>query len=263
MKQYTVDAFTDTVFQGNQAAICVLDEWLSDTLMLNITRENNFSETAFTVKEHDAYRLRWFTPAGEIDLCGHATLASAFVLFNFYEHDAQSITFHTMSGDLFIGRRANAITMDFPAYTCQEVPVTDSMEQALGMRPQQAFLDRDLLLIYDDENIVRNMKPDFDKLSLLDGLGVAITAPATPESRFDCVSRFFAPKLGIEEDPVTGSVHCMIAPYWAQHLGKNTISAYQASERSGEMICELRGERVVLLGKAALFSVAELNVFNS
>lgn len=257
MRQYIVDAFTDKVFHGNQAAVCVMEEWPNDTLMMDITRENNFSETAFTVKEGDGYRLRWFTPGGEIDLCGHATLATAFVLFNFYDKEAESITFHTMSGDLFIGRRGEHIAMDFPAYVCREVPVTDEMEDALGARPKEAYLDRDLLLVYDDEETVREMKPDFEKVGQLDGLGIAVTAPGANR---DCVSRFFAPKLKIDEDPVTGSVHCMIAPYWASRLGKTAIDAYQASARGGEMTCELQGDRVVILGKAALFSVSELTV---
>ncbi|MDO4533806.1 MAG: PhzF family phenazine biosynthesis protein [Coriobacteriia bacterium] len=255
MKQYIVDAFTDRVFHGNQAAVCVLEEWPEESLMMEITRENNFSETAFTVKEGNGYRLRWFTPGGEIDLCGHATLAAAFVLFSFYESEAESITFHTMSGDLFIGRRDEFIAMDFPAYCCREIPVADQMEATLGARPREAYLDRDLLLVYDDEAIVRGMKPDFEKLGQLDGLGIAVTAPG---SEYDCVSRFFAPKLGVDEDPVTGSVHCMIAPYWANRLGKRVINAYQASARGGQMFCELQGSRVVLLGKAALFSVCEL-----
>lgn len=257
MKQYIVDAFTDKVFHGNQAAVCVLEEWPEESLMMSITRENNFSETAFTVREGDGYRLRWFTPGGEIDLCGHATLATAFVLFNFYEKEAESIIFHTMSGDLFIGRRGERIAMDFPAYRLGEAPVTDEMEDALGARPREAYLDRDLLLVYDNEATVRGMRPDFEKVGQLDGLGIAVTAPGVDH---DCVSRFFAPKLEINEDPVTGSVHCMIAPYWANRLGKDAISAYQASARGGEMVCELQGERVVLLGKAALFSASELAI---
>ena len=259
MRQYIVDAFTDKVFHGNQAAVCVLDAWPEDSLMMDITRENNFSETAFTVREEDGYRLRWFTPGGEIDLCGHATLATAFVLFSFYEKEAEAITFHTMSGNLFIGRRGDRIAMDFPAYICREVPVTDQMEDALGARPREAYLDRDLLLVYDDEGTVRRLKPDFEKVAGIDGanVGVAVTAPGAD---YDCVSRFFAPNIAIDEDPVTGSVHCMIAPYWASRLGKVVINAYQASARGGEMICELKGDRVVILGKAALFSVSELAI---
>jgi len=255
VKQYIVDAFTDRIFHGNQAAVCVLDEWIDEGLMLSITRENNFSETAFTVKVGDSYDLRWFTPGGEIDLCGHATLATAFTLFNFYEQDAESVTFHTLSGDLFIGKRGNFITMDFPAYQLNEIPVTTAMEEAMGAKPVKAILDRDLLLVFANEADVREMQPDFGKVAQLDCLGVAVTAPC---AGYDCVSRYFAPKLEIDEDPVTGSVHCIIAPYWCGQLGKDVIHAYQASARGGEMTCELRGDRVVILGKAVLFSTAEI-----
>lgn len=259
MRQYVVDAFTDTIFHGNQAAVCVMDAWPSPELMMSIARENNFSETAFTVKEPDgAYRLRWFTPGSEVDLCGHATLATSFVLFNFYETDAERIVFHTTSsGDLFIGRRGELIEMDFPRFALREVPVTDEMEAAFGIRPLEAYLDRDLLLVYDDEAIVRAMRPDIARVAQLDCMGVAVTAPG---SSHDCVSRFFAPQVAIDEDPVTGSVHCMIAPYWGARLGKQVIRAYQASARGGEMVCELRGERVAVLGKAALFASAELAI---
>ncbi len=257
MKQYIVDAFTKEVFHGNQAAVCVLDAWPDESLMMAIARENNLSETAFTVREGDGYRLRWFTPGGEIDLCGHATLATAFVLLSFYEREAERITFHTMSGDLHVGRRGECLAMDFPAYACHEVAVTDQMEDALGARPKEAYLDRDLLLVYEDEATVRNMRPDFARVAQIDGadVGVAVTAPGTGH---DCVSRFFAPNIAIDEDPVTGSVHCMIAPYWGRRLGKTTIDAYQASARGGEMVCKLRDNRVVILGDAALFSVADL-----
>ena len=259
MRQYVVDAFTEKVFHGNQAAVCVMDGWPEERLMMDVARENNFSETAFTVKEGDgAYRLRWFTPTSEVDLCGHATLATSFVLFRFYERDSESITFHTTSsGDLFIGRRGDLIEMDFPAYALNPVQVTDEMEAAMGARPSEAYLDRDLLLVYDDESTVREMRPDIERVALLDGMGVAVTAPGAAH---DCVSRFFAPKIGIDEDPVTGSVHCMVAPYWGARLGKGSVSTYQASARGGEMVCELRGGRVAILGRAALFSTAELAI---
>lgn len=227
--------------------------------MMAIARENNFSETAFTVREPDgSYRLRWFTPTSEVDLCGHATLATSYVLFNFYEQDASTICFHTTSnGDLFIGRRGDLIQMDFPAYKLHEVPVTSTMEEATGARPSAAYLDRDLLLVYDSEDIVRNMHPSPESIEQLAGMDVAVTAPGTSH---DCVSRFFVPKIGVAEDPVTGSVRCMIGPYWGGRLGKSSISAYQASERGGEMLLELKGDRVLILGKAALFSKAELNL---
>ena len=255
MKQYIVDAFTDTLFHGNQAAVCVLDEWLPEKVMMDIARENNFSETAFTIKASEGYDLRWFTPGGEIDLCGHATLAAAYVLFNYYEKDADRIVFHTLSGDLLIGRSGDYIEMDFPVYRLNEVPVTDEMAAAMGVAPKEAYLDRDLLLVYEDEDIVRKIKPDIDKVKLLDGLGVGVTAPGKD---YDCVSRFFVPKLNIDEDPVTGSVHCIITPYWIKRLGKSSLKAYQASERGGKLICELKNDRVIISGNAVIFAVSEL-----
>lgn len=257
MKQYIVDAFTDKIFCGNQAAVCVLDQWLSEDLMMHITRENNFSETAFTVKTKDGYDLRWFTPGGEINLCGHATLATSYVLFRFYEPDAEQIIYHTMSGDLFVSRKDDYIMMDFPAYQCKEVPVTEQMIAVMGAAPEKAFLDRDLLLVYDDERVIRGLQPDFEAMSLLDGSGVGVTAPGI---EYDCVSRFFAPKLKVNEDPVTGSLHCMIVPYWSERLGKHNIRAYQASERGGELFCELNRDRVIIAGKATLYAVSELNL---
>ena len=257
MKQYIVDAFTDKIFCGNQAAVCVLDQWLSEDLMMHITRENNFSETAFTVKTKDGYDLRWFTPGGEINLCGHATLATSYVLFRFYEPDAEQIIYHTMSGDLFVSRKDDYIMMDFPAYQCKEVPVTEQMVAVMGATPEKAFLDRDLLLVYDDEMVIRGLQPDFEAMSMLDGSGVGVTAPGI---EYDCVSRFFAPKLKVNEDPVTGSLHCMIVPYWSERLGKYNIRAYQASERGGELFCELKRDRVMIAGKATLYAVSELNL---
>ena len=257
IKQYVVDAFTDTVFNGNQAAVCVLDHRLPDDLMMNIARENNFSETAFAVKCADGYDLRWFTPGGEVPLCGHATLGTSFVLFSFYEKEARQITFHTLSGDLFVSRQDGYIVMDFPVYQYRETAVTDRIIKVMGAAPVQAFLGPELLLIYEDEKTVRGLKPDFEKMMGLEGSGVAVTAPGAD---YDCVSRYFGPKLKINEDPVTGSVHCMITPYWSDRLGKKVISAYQASERGGELRCELCGDRVKIAGKAVLYSIDELNI---
>lgn len=255
MKQYIVDAFTDKLFHGNQAAVCVLDEWLPEELMMNVARENNFSETAFTVKTDDGYDLRWFTPGGEISLCGHATLGTAYVLFRFYEQNADRITFHTRSGYLFIRKANDKIVMDFPAYRLKEIAVTDEMTNAFGTKPENAFIDRDLLLVYPDEDIIRNMKPDFEKVIKLPGEGVSVTAPG---KEYDCISRFFDPKLKINEDPVTGSAHCMIAPYWGNKFRKTTVHAYQESERGGELWCRLKGDRVDISGKAVLYSACEL-----
>lgn len=257
MKQFIVDAFTDQVFAGNQAAVCVLDEWISEEMMLNIARENNFSETAFTVKENnDTYQLRWFTPAAEVDLCGHATLATGYVILEHYNINISSVTFKTMSGNLIVKHQKNLYEMDFPAYKFKHVEVTDAMEEALGIRPTEAVLSRDLLMVLESEDLVKNLKPNLEKLSRLDGLTQAVTAKSNGD--FDCVSRVFAPKVAVNEDPVTGSTHCLIAPYWSEKLGKNKLKALQASARTGILYCELLGERVKISGKAALYSISEI-----
>ena len=255
MKQYIVDAFTDKVFCGNPAAICILDEWLPETLMLAITAENNLSETAFAVKENNHYHLRWFTPGGEIDLCGHATLACAFVLLNYYEKDADQIEFQTLSGKLNVVKRGDLYEMDFPAYHLRPVPVTEQMIDAVGAVPREAYMGRDLLCIFDSEDTIRALRPNQEKVNALDGLLLQTTAHG---SETDCVSRTFAPKLGVTEDPVCGSGHCHIVPYWAGRLGKDSITAYQASQRGGTLYCRMEGERVRLAGKAVLYAISEV-----
>lgn len=257
MKQYIVDAFADRLFQGNQAAVCVLEEWLPEALMLGIARENNLSETAFTVRQGDTYRLRWFTPGGEIDLCGHATLASAFVLFQHYIPDNPQITFTTLSGDLIVTRHGDVLEMAFPAYALTQVPVTGAMSDAIGHTPKEAWLGRDLVCVFDDEAIVRQMQPDMTKVKQLDGLLLHVTAPG---AQTDCVSRSFAPKLAVAEDPVCGSGHCHIAPFWAGRLGKRELVAYQASERGGTLYCRVEGDKVFLAGRAVLFAISELMI---
>jgi PhzF family phenazine biosynthesis protein len=255
MRQYIVDAFTDEVFHGNQAAICILDEWPSEELMMGITRENNFSETAFAVDEGDAYHLRWFTPGGEIDLCGHATLACAYVLFRFYVPGARQVAFDTLGGRLVVTRRGELLEMEFPAYELERVEVTPAMAEAIGATPREAYLGRDLLCVLDDEAEVRGLAPDLDKVKGLDGLLLHVTAPG---SDVDCVSRSFAPKLQVDEDPVCGSGHCHIAPYWSRRLGKGEIVAYQASRRGGTLFCRIEGDKVFMAGKAVLYSVGDL-----
>lgn len=258
MKQYIVDAFTEEVFKGNQAAVCVMEEWPEDELMLNIAVENNFSETAFTVKNGDCYELRWFTPGGEIDLCGHATLATSFVVFNFYEKDATEICFSTrFSGKLYIKRQGDAFEMNFPRYEYEQAEVTAAMEEALGAKVKEAVLSRDLLMLLENEEAVINLKPDMEKLALLPGLCKAVTAQGTG---FDSVSRVFVPDMGIPEDPVTGSTHCLIAPFWCAKLGKQELDCFQASARTGKMHLILDGDRVRIQGKAVLFAEAELRV---
>lgn len=255
MKQYIVDAFAEKVFSGNQAAVCVMEKWIPDELMQSIAKENNFSETAFTVKEGNSYRLRWFTPGGEIDLCGHATLGAAYVLLRYYEKDSESIVFQTLSGELRVERRGDAYEMDFPKYEYREIPVTDEMEQAMGVRPVGAYLSRDLLLLFDSEETVVSLNPDQEKMKDLEGLCLGVTAKG---SKYDCVSRVFAPKLNVAEDPVTGSTHCMIVPFWANKLQKTDIVAYQASQRTGVLYCRLDGERVRMAGKAVVYSEGEI-----
>ncbi len=255
MKQYIVDAFTDEIFKGNQAAVCVLDRWIPDELMQNIAKENNFSETAFTVKEGQGYRLRWFTPGGEIDFCGHATLGTAFVLLNYYDSKSDQIHFYTQSGELTVVKREDLYEMDCPAYDYEEIPVTDQMEDAFGARPCKALLSRDMMAVFDCEDTVRNLNPDQEKMKALKGLCVGVTAHG---KEYDCVSRVFGPKLNVAEDPVTGSTHCLIAPYWKNTLGKDDIKAYQASARTGVLICRCIGDRVKVSGKAVVYSVCEI-----
>lgn len=255
MKQYIVDAFTDTVFKGNPAAVCVLESWPDEALMMAITRENNLSETAFTVREGDGYRLRWFTPGGEIDLCGHATLATAHVILTYYEPALQTVTFETMSGPLTVTKRGELYEMDFPAYTLHPVTETEAISEALGAEPQAVYMGRDLLCVFEDAETVQTLAPDQDKLKAIDGLLLHATAPGKD---VDCVSRSFGPKCGVAEDPVCGSGHCHIAPYWAERLHKDQLVAYQASQRGGTLYCSVQGARVTLAGKAALFSIAEL-----
>lgn len=255
MIQYVVDAFTDRVFQGNPAAVNILEQWPEEALMMQITRENNLSETAFAVKEGECYKLRWFTPGGEIDLCGHATLAAAYVLHRFYAPEETHFSFLTRSGVLTVEKKDDLFEMRFPAYSLRPVPVTDAIEKALGARPREAFLGRDLLCVFENEETVRTLAPDPEQLKQLDGLLVQVTAPGRD---WDCVSRSFAPKLDVPEDPVCGSGHCHIIPYWAKTLGKAQLRALQASPRGGILYCRMEENEVLLSGNAALYARSEL-----
>ena len=259
MIQYIVDAFTDKIFSGNPAAVCILENFPADEIMKNIARENNLSETAFAVKKNNFYKLRWFTPSGEIDFCGHATLATAFVIFTQIERDLTAINFETLRGNFSVTRRENLFEMNFPAYDYKKIPVTKAMCDAIGENVLEAYLSRDLLMILDSADKVKNLTPNFDKLKNLDGLIQAVTAKSSDEI-FDCVSRIFAPKIKINEDPVTGSTHCLIAPIWAEKLNKNFLKCYQASERGGILFCEISSDRVKISGNAVLFAKADLNI---
>ena len=256
MKQYIVDAFTNKPFAGNPAAVCVMDRWPSEQSMMKLAMENNLSETAFIVKEEKDYHLRWFTPGTEVELCGHATLASAYVILNEYEPDSDEVKFHTLSGELTIHRNGNLYEMDFPTYALHEIPVTDAMEKAFGVRPIKAVLGLDLICVFASEEIVRNMHPD---QALLSGIEGRIQNATALGKDTDCVSRSFCPKLSIAEDPVCGSAHCQIAAYWSRELHKKEIDAYQASKRGGYLHCTLRDNgRITISGEAALVAVSEI-----
>ena len=258
MKQYIVDAFTSVPFAGNPAAVCVMEEWPAESAMMKLAMENNLSETAFIVKEKEGYRLRWFTPGTEVDLCGHATLASSFVILNFVEPDAPQVSFNTKSGILTVKRDGDRYEMDFPENEQTEVPVSDLMEQAFGVRPVKAYLGKDLVCVFENETQVREMKPDMDLLCRLEGRIQNATAEG---EETDCASRSFCPKLAIPEDPVCGSAHCQIAPYWAGVLGKNEITACQASKRGGTLYCRVKdSRRVSISGEAVLVAESELKV---
>jgi PhzF family phenazine biosynthesis protein len=249
---YQVDAFTSKVFSGNPAAVCPLDAWIADELMQSIAAENNLSETAFLVEGGDGFELRWFTPVTEVALCGHATLASAFVLFTCRGWSADTISFQTRkSGVLTVARHDDLLEMDFPARPAHAIDASAGLEEALGiLRAQVLASEEDLLVLLENEEAVRNVQPDFRALGRIESRGVIVTAQG---DRSDFVSRFFAPRFGIDEDPVTGSAHCVLTPYWAAVLGKNDLYALQVSSRGGELFCSFAGERVKICGRAVLY----------
>lgn len=258
MKYYVVDAFAEKLFEGNPAGVCIMKAWLPDETMQQIAAENNLSETAFAVKEGDHYRLRWFTPADEIELCGHATLATAYVLANFYETNVASFKFQTMSGELVVLRKGEYYELDFPSRMPEPWTLTSQMVEALGIQPVETYLGRDLMFVLEKEEDVLNAAPDFSKLRQLpDGLGVSITARS---ETYDFASRSFFPKLNVNEDPVCGSAHCNFIPYWAARLGKDELVARQLSKRGGTLYCINDGDRVKISGSAVLYAVAELQI---
>lgn len=251
LRLYQVDAFTSELFHGNPAAVVPLDAWLPDALMQAIAAENNLSETAFLVREGDDYGLRWFTPGLEVDLCGHATLASAFVVFTVLEPLRQSVTFHTRSGPLAVARDGTRLTMDFPSRPPEPCDTPEALVRGLGRAPVATLRARDHLAVFEREEDVLALRPDAAVLATLDSLGVIATAPGT--GGVDFVSRFFAPRAGVPEDPVTGSAHSTLIPYWAARLGRRRLRARQVSMRGGELACEDRGPRVSIAGEAVLF----------
>ncbi|MBT2699145.1 PhzF family phenazine biosynthesis protein [Bacillus sp. ISL-40] len=258
MKYYVIDAFAEKVFEGNPAGVCIMKDWIPDEIMQKIAIENNLSETAFAVKEEKKYRLRWFTPGGEINLCGHATLATAYVILNYIEKQVDTVQFDTMSGVLKVNKKGELYEMDFPSVPSEELPITAQMIDALGVRPVETYLNRDLVFVLESEEAVKNANPDFLKLEKIpEGLGVCITAKG---SEYDFVSRGFFPKLKINEDPVTGSLHCSLIPFWSQRLEKRELVAKQISSRGGTLYCKHEGKRVKMAGKAVLYSIADLHI---
>lgn len=254
---FQVDAFAQQVFGGNPAAVCPLERWLDDATMQRIAAENNLSETAFVVREAEGWAIRWFTPATEVDLCGHATLASAFVLFRGSEKESREIAFRSKSGTLRVSREGDRLALDFPARPPSPVPNLGALAAALGKAPREVLAARDYLAVFESEADVRGLAPDMIKVAALDRFAVIVTAPG---DEVDFVSRFFAPAKGVPEDPVTGSAHCTLIPFWSARLGKTSMRARQISARGGELHVEARGDRVSIAGHAALYLEGSIHV---
>ncbi len=248
---FQIDAFTNKVFSGNPAAVCPLEKWLDDKTLQTIAAENNLSETAFFIKQNECYELRWFTPTMEVDLCGHATLASAFVVFNYLDSSLNEISFKTKkAGTLVVKKEKNLFAMDFPSRKALPCKTSNVLIQAFKVAPSEVLLARDYLVIFESEEQIKSLKPDMNRIMLLDSLGVCVTAPG---KNSDFVSRFFAPKAGVPEDPVTGSAHSTLIPYWSERLNKKELHAFQISPRGGELFCQDMGERVKIAGRAVLY----------
>jgi len=247
---FQIDAFTGRLFSGNPAAVCPLSAWLDAAVMQAIAAENNLSETAFIVPADGEYAIRWFTPTHEVDLCGHATLASAFVVFHELEPARHVVTFHSPSGPLPVTRDGERLCMDFPAREAAPCTTPDALVEALGRRPVAVLRADSYLAVYASEEEVRALQPHMERLQTLDTFGVIVTAAS---AHADFVSRFFAPARGVPEDPVTGSAHCTLIPYWAQRLQKTELHALQVSRRGGELFCAHRGERVMISGRAVKY----------
>ncbi len=254
---YQVDAFTSRLFGGNPAAVCPLKEWLPDETMQAIGGENNLSETAFFVRKGVNFEIRWFTPAVEVDLCGHATLASGHVIFNHLGRPGRQITFQSKSGELRVKRHKDLLFLDFPAFEPVAVDPPARLIKGLGRRPREVLKGRDFLAVFESEEVIVNLDPDFAELKKLDCLGIIVTARGRD---CDFVSRFFAPRAGINEDPVTGSAHTLLVPYWAKRLRKKKLHAFQVSKRRGELFCEDLGSRVLIGGRSKTFFVGRIEL---
>ncbi len=247
---YQIDAFTSEVFKGNPAAVCPLEEWPADEILQSIALENNLSETAFFVRRGESFELRWFTPSVEIDLCGHATLASAFVLYEHLGWKESTIGFDTRSGRLSVSRKGDLLTLDFPSRPAVRVETLPDLSDALGAAPVETWKAVDLMAAFENEDKVRALTPDMNKLARLEARGIIVTAPGRD---CDFVSRFFAPAKGVPEDPVTGSAHCTLIPFWGERLKKTSLFARQVSFRGGELFCEWQEPRVQISGRAVMY----------
>lgn len=258
LKIYQVDAFTSNLFGGNPAAVCPLDRWLPDDLMQKIAMENNLSETAFFVEEGSAYHIRWFTPKTEVRLCGHATLASSHVLFNHLGFKQDILHFHSKSGHLEVSRKGNLLVLDFPSDIFVPVTLPDGLTEAIGMMASECYMGRtDYMLVFSNREEIQELQPDLVKLRQLPVRGIIVTAPGVDE---DFVSRFFAPGAGVDEDPVTGSSHTTLIPYWSKRLNKTHLKAVQLSARKGYLDCEYLGDRVWIGGECQTYLTGEINL---
>ncbi len=258
LKIYQIDAFTERLFCGNPAAVVPLEKWLPDSLMQKIAMENNLSETAFFIASGEKFHIRWFTPTTEVNLCGHATLASAHVIFNHLNYNKKEILFESRSGILKVKNENGRIVLNFPTSSLNEIDIPENMEQAFGGKPEKYFEGtEDNMLVFNGEEEVKSLQPDFSYIKTLGTRGIIVTAPS---EEFDFVSRFFAPQQGIDEDPVTGSAHTMLIPYWSGRLGKQNLKAKQVSSRGGILYCTFLGERVEIGGKAITYLAGNISV---
>ena len=259
---FQIDAFTDTLFGGNPAAVCPLEHWLEDAVLQKIAAENNLAETAFFVQlSEDRFHLKWFTPQHEMDLCGHATLASAFVIFNELGYEKPTVTFESNSGELSVEKKDDFLVLDFPSRMPEKSSLPKIVVDSLNIQPKEVLKSRDYVLVYESEEDILNVDPDVSLLNQInmDPGGIIVTAEGS-NPKVDFVSRFFTPQAVVFEDPVTGSAHCSLIPFWAERLGKTTLEAVQLSDRRGELSCELIGDRVKIKGKAVKYLQGEISV---
>lgn len=254
---YQIDAFATKTFEGNPAAVCPLESWLEPKQMQAIAAENNLAETAFFVREGDAYAIRWFTPTTEVDLCGHATLASAFVLFEYYNVEQTTVTFTSRSGELFVSRQERSLNLDFPLSMPTPCEVPQAIRNAFTPAPIACYKAEDYIVIFEHEDAILHANPNFEALKALDLRGIAITAQS---QTFDFVTRFFAPNFGINEDPVTGSAFTQLAPYWAEQLDKTELIAKQLSQRGGIVRCNIKNNRLIITGEAVCYLKGEIQI---